>query len=639
MRLGVFSGLPLLHSSFFRQPCMAVGKISPNRMLDPVQDDDFFALMEDEDLDGGGGTVQGQSTTSAAAGVVVGTEHGQGQPHQRAPTKHQASTSPHRTATHQARSAAPAATPSSSSRPTHTHAAATTPLDSPMAGISTPTPGPSTASSSHSRSRALRGDATHEHPSSPSVLAGSRRFPGPAGALPPLSTVQLSAQTEPRRTPKQPQRAAQADSDDMMDFAGPGWRAMCAALGVHAGDPSILGANIGAVRRGVSTKIPNLVALLKQIKSSDTDASVVLKDPSGEVRGTVHHRAVEMFAPDELAVGAVVVLRQVSVFAPSPRSCHLNITPDNIVQLFTASGATIVPTPRGVPGRARPADSTSLGGSEQTDPYAIHNDHASPRHPSSPVHTHRIHASAAPHTPAPAPAPPTPTSGRLLEALSQLPEWALIESRSVTHMRPREPSRADRALSREDSSSAFNFFSDQLGSESSSAPSRPRREDTSSRTGFDRLRRESTATFATRDDELAPRPVLVRPDYHDSTTFDSHRLPTSSSRDSFPSSPAPGTAGDDYKVFLANQVKSKLRVLGLTSDQQRRVYRPLFKLCLMLLDLEGRPRAVGHIASLIEKNAPQVIAAACPDGNATRGPLSSDPAYPMDSDPVQPSRY
>ena len=55
----------------------------------------------------------------------------------------------------------------------------------------------------------------------------------------------------------------------------------------------------------------------------------------GEMRGTIHQKALDMYTPDELSVGAVIVLRQVSVFAPSPRTCHLNVTRDNIVQLFS----------------------------------------------------------------------------------------------------------------------------------------------------------------------------------------------------------------------------------------------------------------------------------------------------------------
>jgi hypothetical protein len=50
----------------------------------------------------------------------------------------------------------------------------------------------------------------------------------------------------------------------------------------------------------------------------------------------------------------------------------------------------------------------------------------------------------------------------------------------------------------------------------------------------------------------------------------------------------------------------------------------------MLLDLEGRPRDLGHIGMLIEKNAPQVVAAACPAGSMVASALSSDPIGPPD---------
>ncbi len=54
------------------------------------------------------------------------------------------------------------------------------------------------------------------------------------------------------------------------------------------------------------------------------------------------------------------------------------------------------------------------------------------------------------------------------------------------------------------------------------------------------------------------------------------------------------------------------------------------QLCFMLLDLEGRPRDLGHIGMLIEKNAPQVVAAACPAGSMVASALSSDPIGPPD---------
>ena len=49
---------------------------------------------------------------------------------------------------------------------------------------------------------------------------------------------------------------------------------------------------------------------------------------------------------EDLGIGSVLVLLHVSIFTPSPRSRHLNVTPDNIVQLFSAtSGSLVIPRP------------------------------------------------------------------------------------------------------------------------------------------------------------------------------------------------------------------------------------------------------------------------------------------------------
>lgn len=58
------------------------------------------------------------------------------------------------------------------------------------------------------------------------------------------------------------------------------------------------------------------------------------KDLSGEIHGTLHRKILDVYSTDELSEGAVLVLRQVSVFSPTARKHYLNITPDNIMRHF-----------------------------------------------------------------------------------------------------------------------------------------------------------------------------------------------------------------------------------------------------------------------------------------------------------------
>lgn len=66
---------------------------------------------------------------------------------------------------------------------------------------------------------------------------------------------------------------------------------------------------------------------------SDTVCTVSLKDPTGTIKGHIHNLAMDQF-PTEIVAGAVLVLRKVAVFSPSPFDHILNITCDNIVRVF-----------------------------------------------------------------------------------------------------------------------------------------------------------------------------------------------------------------------------------------------------------------------------------------------------------------
>eukprot|EP00047_Mylnosiga_fluctuans_P019054 m.78105 g.78105 ORF g.78105 m.78105 type:complete len:629 (-) comp7949_c0_seq2:244-2130(-) len=289
-----------------------------------------------------------------------------------------------------ARSAPPLSPPRRTSPPRITTPAAVVPARN-TTPLTTPAPRPSAS--------------RYDQPS-PATTPVSRRFPGPAGILPPLDPAMFSSinerslldQLQPRTTPLR--AVAQAN-----DFSGPAWAAMMAALDAPAGEEeySMLGGSIGAVRRGIHGKIPHLVVMIKQIKTTDTDASAIFVDPSGEIRGTIHQRAVDLFTADEMAVGAVLVLRQVSVFAPSPRSLHLNVTPDNVVQLFTPQGQL---APQRGPAR---------------DPYA-----ASPARTPAPPRPR----SAGPSSATPASVPRTPRADGVSSPSNSVPRGPPRESHS-----------------------------------------------------------------------------------------------------------------------------------------------------------------------------------------------------------------
>ena len=169
-----------------------------------------------------------------------------------------------------------------------------------------------------------------------------RRFPGPAGILPRLDPSQSmdklqSPLLEISRT-KSPQLCQLVTYDDE-DFTMEPWTLMQekAAKDFPA---SVNGTIASVIRKAASNelekgKVSFLAVLIKSFDPTGLDVSVVLKDPSGEMRGTLHRKILEQ-QQVELGPGCGLFLKQVSVFSPSPRKHYLNITPGNILEVFPA---------------------------------------------------------------------------------------------------------------------------------------------------------------------------------------------------------------------------------------------------------------------------------------------------------------
>ncbi|KAF8926711.1 hypothetical protein BGZ58_010972 [Dissophora ornata] len=92
-------------------------------------------------------------------------------------------------------------------------------------------------------------------------------------------------------------------------------------------------------------KVSNLVVMIKEVVMSEIDAAVTLLDPSGEMRGTVHRTVLERYKNNEIRVGTVLALENVSVFSPTPVSHYLIITIRNILRIFQPLPPTIVLSP------------------------------------------------------------------------------------------------------------------------------------------------------------------------------------------------------------------------------------------------------------------------------------------------------
>ncbi|XP_078573378.1 uncharacterized protein LOC144860137 isoform X2 [Branchiostoma floridae x Branchiostoma japonicum] len=195
-----------------------------------------------------------------------------------------------------------------------------------------------------------------------------RKFPGPAGILPKLSedkqlddvavaTPQTPSHSAMARKPKDEDLSSSQLSQE--DPRRGSWDTMKKELGLHEDNSScILGKNnIALVLRRASLKllpqgkVPQLCVWVKLLSLDGRNGSVVFRDHTGEMQGTIHQKVLEEY-PSDIKVGTTLVLRQVGVFSPSARNHYLNITLNNIVQVYppgTKSGITSNPSSQDSP--------------------------------------------------------------------------------------------------------------------------------------------------------------------------------------------------------------------------------------------------------------------------------------------------
>uniref|UniRef100_A0A8C8Z9N5 Homologous recombination factor with OB-fold n=1 Tax=Prolemur simus TaxID=1328070 RepID=A0A8C8Z9N5_PROSS len=141
---------------------------------------------------------------------------------------------------------------------------------------------------------------------------------GPQGALqtPIVTNHLVQLVTAANRTPQQPTRPSTRAKTRR--FPGP------AGLLPHQ----------AALKQLPRNKVPNMAVMIKSLTRSTMDASVVFKDPTGEMQGTLHRLLLETHQ-NELKPGSVLLLKQIGVFSPSLRNHYLNVTPNNLVHIYS----------------------------------------------------------------------------------------------------------------------------------------------------------------------------------------------------------------------------------------------------------------------------------------------------------------
>nr|GFA68957.1 transposase, MuDR, MULE transposase domain protein [Tanacetum cinerariifolium] len=86
----------------------------------------------------------------------------------------------------------------------------------------------------------------------------------------------------------------------------------------------------------IKRKLDHIVAIVKSRSLNILgDLNVTLKDLSGTISGTIHHKVIdEAGYGKDINVGATMILKNVSVLTPKPSEHYLNITMRNAVEVF-----------------------------------------------------------------------------------------------------------------------------------------------------------------------------------------------------------------------------------------------------------------------------------------------------------------
>ena len=87
------------------------------------------------------------------------------------------------------------------------------------------------------------------------------------------------------------------------------------------------------VQYGYHKRVPQLFVIVKDVNTTDVETTITFRDPTGEIGGTIHRSVTEKWGPD-IKVGAVLCLKTVTVFNPTPFAHFLNVTAETVVDVI-----------------------------------------------------------------------------------------------------------------------------------------------------------------------------------------------------------------------------------------------------------------------------------------------------------------
>ncbi|XP_063436043.1 homeobox-like protein HDP1 isoform X2 [Mytilus trossulus] len=175
-----------------------------------------------------------------------------------------------------------------------------------------------------------------------------RKFPGPAGLLPRISpgSIKDNQQLQKQTVSTSPEILNQQDESVILSsqsgeevFNEVAWQTLLNDLGEDGRKQMVkfsIATSFQKARKKLlpKGKVPLVIAVIEGVDWQGSDASICLKDKSGKIHGTVHQSLMKEHQCD-LQPGNVVVLRQVSMISPTTRNHYLNVTPANVVVIYS----------------------------------------------------------------------------------------------------------------------------------------------------------------------------------------------------------------------------------------------------------------------------------------------------------------
>ncbi|XP_052279482.1 uncharacterized protein LOC127877547 isoform X2 [Dreissena polymorpha] len=176
-----------------------------------------------------------------------------------------------------------------------------------------------------------------------------RKFPGPAGILPKLSSGQCLDALSPsilanQRVSPEISKSPTEESCPVLSqtsedvFVDTPWQSLMRDLGTEA--PRLLNKfSIAATqllagkKQLVNGKAALVFGVIDMVESHGAEASITIRDPSGRMHGTVHRDLLKDHEA-EMQTGTCLVLKQVSIISVGSRKHYLNITPNNLVSVY-----------------------------------------------------------------------------------------------------------------------------------------------------------------------------------------------------------------------------------------------------------------------------------------------------------------